>query len=293
MHSSMVPTARSALAIGFVLSGAARAQLVTTDAGVISTAIVIAKERVEWLASDDADEFRATTALSFSAHQRLQFDVSVPLVVRDVDVPTLGSSLRGRQQGLGDIDVATKWALLREDDVMRSDRLSVLGNLRLPTGDDDSEVDGIDLGPRAALGLDQFGGALGLGYTLVRDRHRAAVALRGWLWETRDGFTPAPQVTLDTAWWYRLAPREFTRGVETIEWRGVVELLSRWNADDELGAVDVRNGGAAFTGVLGLQANVNQSLSLEAGILVPLDDTTESPFGELRHGFLFSLKLFF
>lgn len=269
------------------------AQLVTTDAGVLSPTLVSVRERLEWFAREHADEAVSLTSIAWAPERRLQLELGLPLLAREVDVPASGGPRRGRQEGLGDLELGAKWALLREDAVMRSDRLSVLADLRLPTGDDDRRVDGQDLGPRAGLGLGTYGGALGLGYTLVRDRHRAAAALRGWTWASDDGFAPGDAVSLDLAWWYRLSPAAFVVGDDTIEWRGVLELLGRWQGDDRLAGAGLGNGGLQGTIVLGVQANLDRACSLEAGVLLPLVDDTESVFGELRHGLLVSFRMLF
>jgi hypothetical protein len=274
-------------------AAAARAQLVTTDAGVISPGLVVVKERIEWSVREDAEELRATTGVAFAPERRLQLDFLLPYVSRRVDVPAGTGSLRGLQDGVGDAEVGAKWALVRDDERMRSDRVSVLADLRLPTGEDDTRVDGVDLGPRAGLGLGTWGGALGLGYSLVRDQHRAAIALRGEAFATDDGFAPGEALTLDAAWWLRIAPREFSPEQESTEWRGVVEVLGRWQADDELGGVDAGNGGTEWQLVLGLQANLGIATALEGGVIFPLSDSTDSPFGELRRGFLLSFRMLF
>ncbi len=269
------------------------AQLVTTDAGVISPELPTVKERLEWWSREHADELRAITRLSWAPERRLQLDLAVPLVARTVAVPSTGGELRGRQEGLGDLTFGAKWALVRADDVMRSDRLSVLAEVSLPTGDDNAFVDGVDLGPRAALGLGTFGGSLGLGYTLVRDRHRAAVALRGSAFASDDGFAPGEELALDVAWWVRLSPREFLPEHTGLEWRGVLEVLSRWQTDDTVRAIDQQNGGRELSFVFGLQANLNLATSCEVGVVVPLDITTGSPFGEPDFGLLFSFRVSF
>ena len=58
-----------------------------------------------------------------------------------------------------------------------------------------------------------FGASLGLGGTLVRDRHRAAAALRVWQSESNDGYRPGTRAHFDLAWWYRLSPERFRLAV--------------------------------------------------------------------------------
>jgi hypothetical protein len=109
----------------------------------------------------------------------------------------------------------------------------------------------------------------------------------------RVGFAPGESATLDIAYWIRLAPREFSAEVESTEWRGVVELLGRWSADDRIGGVSTENGGTAWSAVFGLQANLSRAAALEGGFILPMSDSTESPFGDFRRGFLLSFRLLF
>ncbi len=273
-----------------LLAATGNAQLYTTDAGVSSPEVPNLKQRFEWFARARSDELRAETRLAYSPDRLVQLDLVVPFVSRRVEV---AGGATGTQEGLGDLTVATKWALLREDDVMRSDRLSALLDLRLPTGGDDARVDGKGRGRRTALGLSTFGAGAGLGYTLVRDRHRAAAAFRYWQWQKDDGFDPGEAVTLDLAWWYRLSPSRFFAGHDESEYRLTVELLSRWQADDRQGSVRNDNGGHELTAVLGLQCNLTGTAGVEAGILVPIEATTSSPFGHERFGFSLSFRLWF
>lgn len=271
-------------------AGGAAAQLYTTDAGVLSPDLPTLRERFEWSVRDDAEQWRATTKLSWSPGRQVQFDLDVPLLARRVAVPAAGGGLRGTQQGLGDVVFASKWALLREDDVMRSTRLSLFGDLLLPTGETTTRVDGVDLGPRGGLGLGAAGAALGVGGTWVHDRHRFAVALRAFAYDRSDGFSPGDEATLDLAWWVRLLPRTFAPGEPGVEVRGVLELLGRWRDDDRWRGAVLDDGGHELSFVFGVQANLDPARGVECGLIVPLDATTTSPFGDARYTVTLSLR---
>lgn len=279
---------RPALAAA-VLAASASAQLLTTDAGVLSPALVAARETFEWQHREGADDLRATTRAAWSPNRNLQFEAGVPWIARDVDT----AAAQGSMAGLGDLEFGAKWALVRDDAVMRSERLSVLGNVRLPTGDDDGHVGGVDLGRRAALGLGVYGFGTGLGWTTVRDRHRAAAALRGWAYTDDGGFAPGEAVTFDAAWWMRLHPVRFEPGVHANELRSVVELISGWQQDDRQGGVGQDNGGFFAKALVGLQANATASTSVEAGVLLPLVDDTKSAYGDFRVGVLVTFRVLF
>lgn len=278
---------RAGAAWAAALAGALPAQLYTTDAGVLSPALPSLRERLEWRRLRDTDEWLAETRLQWSPSRALQLDLALPFVARRTD-----GAFRGRQEGLGDALLGAKIALVRDDDVMRSDRLSVLFEVQAPTADTGSVVDGVDLGPRAGLGLDVFGVAVGVAGTIVRDRHRAALALRWLEFGVDDGFAPGSVFSADLAWWYRLAPRAFSREDAT-ELRLTTELLTRVVADDRRVGDDPQNGGTETTLVVGLQANPSPTLRFEAGVRVPLVATTVMPFGDERIGALFSCRMFF
>ena len=268
---------------------AAPAQLLTTDAGVLSPALIAARETFEWQHRAGADDLRATTRAAWSQNRWLQFEAGVPWIAREVDT----AATQGSTSGLGDLEFGAKWALVRADAVMRSERLSVLGNVRLPTGDDDGRVGGVDLGRRAALGLGVYGFGAGVGWTTVRDRHRAAAALRGWTYTEDGGFAPGEAVTFDAAWWMRLHPVRFEPGVHRNELRSVVELISGWQQEDRLGGVGQDDGGFYAKALVGLQANATAATSVEAGVLLPLVDDTESALGGFRVGVLVTFRVLF
>ncbi len=272
---------------------AAPAQLLTTDAGVLSPALIAARETFEWQHRAGADDLRATTRAAWSPDRRLQFEAGVPWITRDVDAATAQGIAQGSMSGLGDLEFGAKWALVRDDAVMRSERLSLLGNVRLPTGDDDGRVGGVDLGRRAALGLGVYGVGAGVGWTTVRDRHRAAAALRGWTYTEDGGFAPGEAVTFDAAWWMRLHPVRFEPGVHRNELRSVVELISGWQQEDRLGGVGQDDGGFYAKALVGLQANATAATSIEAGVLLPLVDDTKSALGDFRVGVLVTFRVFF
>ncbi|MBL8728875.1 MAG: hypothetical protein JNM25_10620 [Planctomycetes bacterium] len=276
-------------ALPCVLLPSLAAQFYTTDAGVQSPDLPSLRERIEWRSRRDAEQWIAETRLVWSPRRELELDLTVPLVARHLD----GVGGRSAQQGLGDVVTSGKLALVRDDGVMQSDRLSLLLDVSLPTGDDDGTVDGLDLGPRAALGLGTAGVGAGIGGTIVRDRHRAAAAVRWWQFARDGGFEPGPMLALDVAWWYRLTPAVFAPHGDEVELRLVVEALARWVADDRRGGNDVGNGGHELRLVVGLQANLTPSFALELGAVLPLTETTSSPFGDERLGGLFSCRMSF
>ena len=270
---------------------AAAAQVYTTDAGITSPAVPSIKERVDWLQRDRGEELRVETTFVCSPTRWLETDSTVPFVHRRA---LLGAQrLHAEVDGLGDVVLATKWALVRDDAVMASDRLSLFADLSLPTGEHHESEQGIELPRRLQPGLGSLGAALGAGATIVRDRHRAAAALRVWHFGDHDGFDPGLLVTLDTAWWYRLSPDRFDPAIEAAEWRVAVELLSRWQQDDAADGVDLQNGGFAADAALGLQCSITEALRVEVGARAPIVSYADDPAGDERLGLTLSFRLFF
>ena len=194
--------------------------------------------RNKWIGcSATAARSCAETTFICSPARWLETDLTAPFVHRRA---LLGEQrLHAEVDGLGDVVLATKWALVRNDDVMASDRLSLFADLSLPTGEHHESAQGVELPRRLQPGLGSVGAALGVGATIVRDRHRTAAALRVWQFGYYDGFDPGLLVTLDAAWWYRLSPDRFDPAIDAAEWSVAVELLSRWQQDDAAGGVDM------------------------------------------------------
>jgi hypothetical protein len=269
------------------------AQVYTTDAAVASPELVHLKERFDWLHRDRGEDLRASTKFVCSPARWLETDLTVPLLHRSARFAGPGGFVSSEDTGLGDVVLETKWAVLRQDDVMASDRVSLFGDVSLPTGDHDETAQGVLLPPRVQLGLGCVGAALGIGGTWVRDRHRAAVALRVWHFVENDDFAPGDEVSLDLAWWFRLSPAIFDPGLHEPEWRLNVELLSRWVADDELANQSQKNGGGEIAAALGIQCNVMPSLRIEAGARLPLASELDHPAGDERFTATFAIRWLF
>ncbi|HZN39783.1 MAG TPA: transporter [Planctomycetota bacterium] len=271
----------------------AAAQIYTTDARVASPELLQLEERVDYLVRDRGEDLRAATTLVWSPADWLQTDWTVPFLHRRARFPSGGGFVSSEVDGLGDVVLNTKWALLRNDEPMETDRVSLLAGVLLPTGDYEDSEQGVPLPRRLQLGLGCPGAAVGLGATWVRDRHRAAVAFRGWHFAEHDGFAPGEELSLDLAWWYRLSPARFGPGMDGPEWRMTVELLSRWVADDELAGQSQQNGGGEVAAALGLQCSVVPSVRVEVGARAPLASDLDHPAGDERFMFPLSVRCFF
>jgi hypothetical protein len=278
-----------------LLASSVPAQIFTADAGVASPELPSARLLATTLHTSRVDDVRLDADVSYSPRTDLELRLRAPLLWRDIDYldPDGGGRVDGSLSGLGDVNLRAKYALVRADDVMRSDRLSLLADVTFPTADHDAEVDGMVLPRRLQLGHGSFGFGIGPTCTLVRDRHRASAELGYRFWTTHHGHEPGDELYGNLAYWFRLAPVRFEPQEERAEYRLVGEVLSRYRSSDEQDSVGLRDGGTEITGVLGLQVNVSSSQRVELGAILPLYDDTDSVLGARGLGLALSFRMFF
>lgn len=279
-----------ALGLGVAFAATLPAQIFTLDAGVRSPELPSARERIEVRGFAHGDEARATTDVTWSPDRRVETQLDVPWIWRDVRG---GRVSGGTLSGLGDLRLRSKVALLRDDAVMRSDRVAVFGDVFVPTGDDDVTLRGVVAPRDLQPGRGTFGAGLGLATTLVRDRHRAAAAVEWRHWLAHDGVAADDEIALDAAWWFRLSPAAFAPGVDVAEVRTVVELRAVQTFDARVGGVRQDNGGLVLDGVLGVQVNASSKLRYELGAVLPLHDDTRRTLGRAGFGIVLGLTLYF
>ena len=269
--------------------GPVHAQILTTDAGVRSPELPSIRTLFSYRHYDAVDELRLRTEGVYSPTRDLELKAVLPVVSRRVE------TVAGHQDlhGFGDSFLQGKFAVIREDGVMRSNRVSVLGRAILPTGDTGATAIGQPLHPRLQLGLGSYGVGLGAAATIVRDRHRASVAVD---WEHRSdhrGFDPGDQLRLDVAYWFRLSPAQFDVRTSAPEWRAVFELRSLYAFRDHGPGGSVSDRGAQVDGILGLQLNAGTSVRGEIGLVAPLLDELRDPLGDTGFGVLLGLTFYF
>lgn len=149
-----------ALPLGVAFAATLPAQIFTLDAGVRSPELPSVRERIEVRGFAHGDEVHATTDVTWSPDRRVETQLDVPWIWRDVRG---GRVSGGTLSGLGDVRLRSKVALLRDDAVMRSDRVAVFGDVFVPTGDDDATLHGVVAPRDLQPGRGTFGAGLGLG----------------------------------------------------------------------------------------------------------------------------------
>lgn len=278
-----------------ITATAGPAQIFTTDAGARSPQLPSLRQVLVVREYRHASELHAISELTWSPDTRFETRLDVPFVARDLEIPGgPGAGFDGSFLALGDLTLHGKLALVRDDDVMRSNRVALIAAIDAPTGRDDRRVAGVRLPRRLQPGFGGVGGSVGVAGTVVRDRHRAALSAQWRHRAAHDGFEPGDEIAVDAAWWYRLSPAAFERSTPATEYRLVAELRSVHRFADREGSVRAPDDGLRSEFVLGLQANTsNQRLRFEVGALVPVFEETPGPLGRARFGGVAAFTLYF
>ncbi len=171
-----------------------------------------AKGRIAWreqarferyeLLGNDVDQWTIDTRLIYGLRKDLSLTLNAATILRDRDVVSAAGV--GDQEGLGDTTLMLKWRFWQHDPApVDTNRLALIGGLRLPTG-----TDGLSTG-----GWDPF---VGLTFTKVEGRHgmnasaRYTASTDGLANPISAGTGEADLLTLETSWLYRLSPSAYT-----------------------------------------------------------------------------------
>jgi len=271
------------------------AQVFTENAGVISPEAPILRESASFLLADRLRELRTTSQWIMGFTPRIETNVSLPVVFRDVEVRGPSGAKQSHDDvGLGDLALKGKLSLFQADDVMASTRFAALAEVAAPTGDDDEEHGGSRLPRRLQLGLGAWGFGGGAAFTAIRDRHRGSVELFYRHRLPHDGLELGDELSWNLAYWYRLRPARFDPSKEEeLEVRGVVELLSTYRFLDRGRAAGRAEEGFLLWAAPGVQIYPKKFLLLEASLLVPYLQTLRDAAGSRQLGGLFAVKVLF
>ncbi len=246
------------------LSGPCLAQIETANGGITSPRSPALKTRAFTERAENVDKvgLKLTGVIGLSLEDELT--IILPLEsMRYLDE---------RGLGLGDMRVSSKHSLHQVDGVMTSDRVAVIFDATLPTGD--SRMEGVPLRAQMGLGTPQLGA--GLVYTLIRDRHRFSAEV-GYRYPFGQGLAGSGRTNL--AYWYRLSPAQFPEDRQVTEIRGVIEVLSEWRG------AEFGNAPGNITWLApGVQVYPSRTWQLEANLLVPIAQSLRDPLGQRRVG---------
>ncbi len=279
----------------FLFAGSAFGQIFTENAGVTSPETPTFREYFSFLEAENVTDLRFNHQLLLGLDPRTELRFTVPTVLsRDVSFGGIeGGTSSKDMAGLGDLSLRLKYSLYQTDSVMASARWAVLGELEAPTGRDDRRVDDVRIPRLLQLGTGGWGYGVGTAYTVIRDRHRFSTDIFFRHRTRHEGFRRGESVHWDLAYWYRLTPAQHDPENETIEIRGVFEILSSYGFESRLGS-----GGAGDEGLLiwvapGIQIYPRRDVLIEAAIRIPALQTLDDALGDRRWAFLISVKLLF
>ena len=122
---------------------------------------------------------RTSFALQYGLRNDLQIGVALPYVTHDRE----GRLGELSSEGLGDIELLAKYRFWRWNAPGKALNLAVIGELSLPTGEDDARSRGMRLEPQLQPGSGGVDPALGIGATYEPERWRFNAALL-YRWRT-------------------------------------------------------------------------------------------------------------
>lgn len=115
---------------------------------------------------------RWTLGYQYGLRNTLQLGIALPYTAHARD----GAAGDLETDGLGDLQLLAKWRVYRYDAPSKALNLAVLGELSLPTGDDDARSNGLLLEPELQSGSGGIDPALGFGLTHEPGRWRFNLA---------------------------------------------------------------------------------------------------------------------
>lgn len=169
----------------------------------------------------DVEKFTLNTRVSLGLSGRLSASMDIP-VGRERAVDGSDSTA-----GLGDISLGMKYRFWQHDTgAIETNRLSVFGGTRLPSGTDDLSSGGVDP-------------YVGLVFTRVQGRHGVNAAAR-YLWTTDGlddpvsaGMGDADLLTLETSYLFRFSPAEYAADTAGA-WYAVVESFVDYETNGDI-----------------------------------------------------------
>ena len=258
------------LAIALVASAAAQEPINASDSATSpSPGHFILKHQFRWssLSLDegpreqrgDIDDYTLYSTLNMGLTRDLSMSVRFPLTARDRSF-SFGLDSRDREQGIGDVSFLAKYRVYQNDvNALDTQRLSLIGGVRVRTGDSPFTSDGYD--PIAGIAYTQISGRHGLNAAI-----QTTFTTNGVNNPIVSGESDADLFRYDTAYLYRLSPAEYTADTHGALY-AVLELNGYYetNGDHELFvAPGVMYEARAWTAELSVQLPVWQSIDHRA-----------------------------
>lgn len=190
------------------------------------------RERLRYLRLDDdptglnrsGDQFQLLSQLSYGVSSNVSLELDVPVTYRNIS-GAAGASIHGI--GVEDVTVRAKWRIWKEDyGPLDTGRLSLIGGVNIPTGDDDFSSDSLDF---------DFGAV----YTHITGRHGFNVAAQYRLNTGSEdqplliGEGNADLLRGDASYLYRLSPASFADSPDAALY-GVIEFNSYYSTNGDM-----------------------------------------------------------
>lgn len=113
----------------------------------------------------DREDFNIPTTIIYGITEKAALFVTIPYVIKELESTESGSRRERGDFGLGDITLLGKYRIYTKDYPGKTSRLSILGGIKLPTGEDDEEDSFGRLPQNLQLGTGSSDPIIGAAYT--------------------------------------------------------------------------------------------------------------------------------
>jgi hypothetical protein len=141
---------------------------------------------------------------------RLVVGASMPYLDKEKKTTINGERKSFSDSGLGDLTLFGKYQFLQKDAHLQTTRISALGKVKLPTGEDDEKTStGVRLPASVQLGTGSDDYTLGLIFTHIKNRFGINADLIYTLKTEANSFEFGDTLNYDIAFGYRLLPKVY------------------------------------------------------------------------------------
>jgi len=223
--------------------------------------------RGERRVSDPTASHERTLRTTLGYQYGLRHDVQLGVALSFVDHRRVGNGFEQSADGLGDVSLLAKWRFYRWDARGEALNVSLIGELSVPTGDDDVRAGGMRLEPELQPGSGSFDPGLGVAATYEPRRWRfnagAFYRLRGDSDDdgARLGDEFVAEVSVGNRFWLEPYPGPFMRA----------DVDLRYYHEDEarMAGVLPNSGGERATATLRWAFRPQPALDFQASVELP------------------------